>query len=60
MDPIFYTVTAIQGDYADLVGDQGQPHPITLFLPPEGATVGSRPELENFSWTWEGKKETTD
>ena len=48
MDPIFYTVTAIQGDYADLVSDQGQPHSITMFLLPEGTTVGSRLKLENF------------
>ncbi len=51
MDPIFYTVAAIQGDYADLVSDQGQPHSITMFLLPEGTTVGSRLKLENFLWT---------
>ena len=52
--PDFYTVTAIQGDYADLVSDQGQPHSITMFLLPEGTTVGSRLKLENFLWTLEG------
>ena len=56
MDPIFYTVAAIQGDYADLVSDQGQPHSITMFLLPEGTTVGSRLKLENFLWTLEGTK----
>ena len=40
MDPIFYTVTAINGDYADLVTDDGQRHSITMFLLPEGTTVG--------------------
>ncbi len=54
MDPIFYTVAAIQGDYADLVSDQGQPHSLTMFLLPEGTTVGSRLKLENFLWTLEG------
>ena len=58
MDPIFYTVTAIQGDYADLVSDQGQPHSITMFLLPEGTTVGSRLKLENFLGTLEEKKRT--
>ena len=50
MDPIFYTVTAINGDYADLAGDSGQSHSITMFLLPEGTTVGSRLKLENFQW----------
>ena len=50
MDPIFYTVTAINGDYADLISDQGQPHSITMFLLPEGTTVGSRLKLEAFQW----------
>ena len=50
MDPIYYTVTAINGDYADLVTDQGQPHSITMFLLPEGTTVGSQLKLEQFQW----------
>ena len=50
MDPIFYTVTAINGDYAQLLSDAGQPHSITMFLLPEGTTVGSRLKLENFLW----------
>ena len=36
--------------YADLVTDQGQPHSITMFLLPEGTTVGSRLKLEDFQW----------
>ena len=48
MDPIFYTVRAINGDYADLLGDQGQEHSITMFLLPEGTTLGSRLKLESF------------
>ncbi|MBO5339562.1 MAG: hypothetical protein J6A62_00985 [Oscillospiraceae bacterium] len=50
MDAIFYTVLAVNGDYADLVSDEGQPHSITMFLLPEGTTVGSRLKLENFQW----------
>lgn len=50
MDPIFYTVRAINGDYADLLGDQGQEHSITMFLLPEGTTLGSRLKLESFLW----------
>ncbi len=50
MDAIFYTVLAVSGDYADLVSDEGQPHSITMFLLPEGTTVGSRLKLENFQW----------
>lgn len=50
MGPIFYTVSSINGDYADLVADNGQHHPITMFLLPEGTTVGSRLKLEDFMW----------
>jgi len=50
MDPIFYTVQAINGDYADLLMDNGQPHSITMFLLPEGTSVGTRLKLENFMW----------
>ena len=50
MEPVFYTVQSINGDYADLVSDQGQPYSITMFLLPEGTAVGSRLKLENFQW----------
>ena len=50
MGPIFYTVQAINGDDAQLMSDEGQPHSITMFLLPEGTTVGSRLKLENFQW----------
>ena len=50
MEPVLYTVKSINGDYADLVSDQGQPHSITMFLLPEGTGVGSRLKLENFQW----------
>jgi len=50
MDPIFYTVQSINGDYAELLTDDGQHHSITMFLLPEDTTVGSRLKLENFMW----------
>ena len=50
MDTIFYTVRSINGDYADLVTDEGGEHSITMFLLPEGATVGSRLKFEDFQW----------
>ena len=50
MGPIYYTVLAVNGDYADLVTDDGQPHSITMFLLPEGISVGSRLKLEDFQW----------
>ena len=50
MDPIFYTVVSLNGDYANLVTDDGQPHSITMFLLPEGTTIGSRLKLECFIW----------
>ena len=50
MDPIFYTVQRVNGDYADLLSDGGQEHSITMFLLPEGTTVGSRLKWEDFQW----------
>ena len=53
MEPIFYTVRSINGDYAQLVSDGGLEHSITMFLLPEGTGLGSRLRLENFVWTLE-------
>lgn len=50
MEPICYTVEAINGDYASLRSDDGQEHGITMFLLPEGTEVGSRLKMENFTW----------
>lgn len=50
MDPVFYTVRIINGDYAQLVTDDGLEHAITMFLLPEGTTLGSRLKLEAFQW----------
>lgn len=51
MEAIFYTVQSINGDYADLITDDGRTHSLTMFLLPEGTTVGSRLKLEHFEWT---------
>ena len=50
MDAIFYTVRAINGDYADLTADDGREHSITMFLLPEGTALGSRLKFEDFQW----------
>lgn len=49
MDPIFYTVQRVNGDYADLLSDGGREHSITMFLLPEGTTVGSPVEVGGLS-----------
>ena len=51
MEAIYYTVSNINGDYAEMVSDDGQKHSLTMFLLPEGTTVGSRLKLENFQWS---------
>ena len=50
MNTILYTVRAVNGDSAALSADDGREHSITMFLLPEGATLGSRLKLENFQW----------
>ena len=50
MEPVFYTLQAINGDYDQLAADNGGEHSITMFLLPEGATVGSRLKFEDFQW----------
>ena len=50
VEAIFYTVQSINGDYAGLRTDDGREHSITMFLLPEGTTLGSRLKLENFVW----------
>ncbi len=50
MEPVYYTVRAINGDYAELISDEGMDYSITMFLLPEGTDLGSRLKLENFQW----------
>ena len=42
MEAIYYTVSNINGDYAEMVSDDAQKHSLTMILLPEGTTVGSR------------------
>ena len=51
MDPIYYTIKAINGDYAYMISDEGIENQVAMFLLPEGADVGSRLLFENFEWT---------
>ena len=51
MDGIIYTVRNINGDYADLLSDQGLENQVAMFLLPEGTDVGSRLLYEMFQWT---------
>ncbi|MEA4934977.1 MAG: hypothetical protein VB071_15540 [Lawsonibacter sp.] len=51
LEPIVYQVQSINGDYAALMSDEGVQHSITMFLLPEGTTVGSRLQLEHSVWT---------
>lgn len=53
MGPIYYTVESINGDYAFLRSDAGEEHSLTMFLLPEGTTLGSRLRFENFQWELE-------
>ncbi len=51
MDPVFFTVEEISGDYARLRSDEGLEHSITMFLLPEGTGAGSRLKFEDFTWS---------
>ena len=51
MEPVFYTVQNINGDYAYMVSDTGVDNQVAMFLLPEGATVGSRLVREICEWS---------
>ena len=51
MEPVYYTVQTINGDYAYLVSDDGVDNQVAMFLLPDGTDVGSRLLWENFAWT---------
>ena len=51
MEPAYYTVETINGDYAYLRGDSGVENQVAMFLLPDGTDVGSRLLWENFEWT---------
>ena len=50
MEPVYYTVTSIDGDYAHMVSDSGVENQVAMFLLPEGTDVDSRLKRENFEW----------
>ncbi len=51
MEPTWYTVNTINGDYAYMTSDSGVENQVAMFLLPDGTDVGSRLLFENFEWT---------
>ena len=51
MDPIYYTVNTINGDYAYMTSDGGVENQVAMFLLPDGVEAGSRLLFECFQWT---------
>ena len=51
MEPVYYTVDSIDGDYAYMTSDSGVKNQVAMFLLPEGTDVGSRLLFENFEWS---------
>ncbi len=50
MEPVYYTVVSIDGDYANMISDSGVENQVAMFLLPEGTTVGSRLVREILEW----------
>ena len=50
MEPVYYTVDSIEGDYAYMTSDGGVENQVAMFLLPEGTNVGSRLVRENCEW----------
>lgn len=42
MEPVYYTMDSIAGDYASITSDSGMKNQVAMFLLLEGVTVGSR------------------
>ena len=51
MEPVYYTVTSIDGDYAHMVSDSGVENQVAMFLLPEGTDVGVRLLWRDFVWS---------
>lgn len=51
MEPVYYTVDSIDGDYAYMTSDSGVANQVAMFLLPEGTTVGSRLVREMLEWS---------
>lgn len=54
MEPVYYTVQNINGDYAYLRSDAGVDNQVAMFLLPEGTDVGSRLLWKDFQWELAG------
>ena len=50
MEPVYYTVDSIDGDYAHMISDSGVENQVAMFLLPEGTDVGSRLVRENTNY----------
>ena len=51
MEPVYYTVESIDGDYAHLISDGGVENQVAMFLLPEGTDVGVRLLWRDFEWS---------
>ncbi len=51
MEPIYFTVTKISGDYCFMVSDQGVENQVALALVPDEVEEGIRLLWENFSFS---------
>ena len=51
MEPVYYTVNSIDGDYACLISDNGVENQVAMFLLPEGTTMGSRLVRNVLEWS---------
>ena len=51
MEPVYYTVVSIDGDYAHMVSDNGVENQVAMFLLPTDTNVGSRLVRENSEWS---------
>lgn len=51
MEPVYYTVDRIDGDYAHMTSDSGVENQVAMFLLPEGTTVGSRLARNVLEWS---------
>lgn len=51
IEPVYYTVKTINGDYAYMTSDSGVENQVAMFLLPDGTDVGSRLLWENFEWS---------
>ncbi len=51
MEPVYYTVDSIDGDYAHMISDNGVENQVAMFLLPEGTTVGSRLVRNVLEWS---------